>query len=173
MDKRTEKSILCVDFRKLIERKIINLGGNAETSFSPRGAYFSVYKEVGVHHSTVKNIWMRFCVTKYYDPAPHSGGKKVKLLPADIRFIQCLVRESPSISRGEIKEKLLQFCNVDVSTQAISNVFKTKLSICVWCRFEPALATCETSQVLLASVSGGLPGVLPFRATYRLPRLYE
>ena len=26
----------------------------------------------------------------------------------------------------------------------------------------PALATCETSQVLLAGVSGGFPGVLPF-----------
>ena len=32
----------------------------------------------------------------------------------------------------------------------------------------PALATCETSQVLLAVVSGGFPGVLPFRPTYRL-----
>ena len=30
----------------------------------------------------------------------------------------------------------------------------------------PALATCETSQVLLADVSGGFPGVLPFRPTY-------
>ena len=35
----------------------------------------------------------------------------------------------------------------------------------------PALATCETSQVLLAGVSGGFPGVLPFRPTYRLARL--
>ena len=35
----------------------------------------------------------------------------------------------------------------------------------------PALATCETSQVLLAVVSGGFPGVLPFRPTYRLARL--
>ena len=35
----------------------------------------------------------------------------------------------------------------------------------------PALATCETSQVLLAGVSGGLHGVLPFRPTYRLTRL--
>ena len=32
----------------------------------------------------------------------------------------------------------------------------------------PTLATCETSQVLLAGVSGGFPGVLPFRPTYRL-----
>ena len=37
----------------------------------------------------------------------------------------------------------------------------------------PALATCETSQVLLAGVSVGFPGVLPFRPTYRLARLYE
>ena len=35
----------------------------------------------------------------------------------------------------------------------------------------PALATCETSQVLLAGVSGGFPGVLPFRPTHQLARL--
>ena len=32
----------------------------------------------------------------------------------------------------------------------------------------PALATCETSHVLLASLSGGFPGELPFRPTFRL-----
>ena len=37
----------------------------------------------------------------------------------------------------------------------------------------PALATCETSQVLLVGVPGCFPGVLPFRPTYRLARLYE
>ena len=37
----------------------------------------------------------------------------------------------------------------------------------------PALATCETWQILLAGVPGGFPGVLPFRPTYRLARLYE
>ena len=37
----------------------------------------------------------------------------------------------------------------------------------------PELATCETSQVLLAGVSGGFPWVLPFRPTYRLAGLYE
>ena len=35
----------------------------------------------------------------------------------------------------------------------------------------PALATCETSQVLLAGVSGGYPGVLPFRPTYQMAHL--
>ena len=32
--------------------------------------------------------------------------------------------------------------------------------------WSPALATCETSEVLLAGVSGGFPRVLPFRPTY-------
>ena len=35
----------------------------------------------------------------------------------------------------------------------------------------PALDTSETSQVLLVGVSGGFPGVLPFRPTYPLARL--
>ena len=35
----------------------------------------------------------------------------------------------------------------------------------------PALVICGTSQVLLAGVSGGFPGVLPFRPTYQLARL--
>ena len=35
----------------------------------------------------------------------------------------------------------------------------------------PALAACETSQVLLVGVTGGFPGVLPFCPTYRLARL--
>ena len=35
----------------------------------------------------------------------------------------------------------------------------------------PALATCETSQHLLAGVSGGIPSVLPFHPTFRLAGL--
>ena len=38
-------------------------------------------------------------------------------------------------------------------------------------QISPALATCETSQVLLAGVSGGFQGVFPFLRTYRLARL--
>ena len=35
----------------------------------------------------------------------------------------------------------------------------------------PALATCEKSKVLLAGVSGGFSGVVPFRPNFRLARL--
>lgn len=129
MNKRTERSPLGVDFRKLVVRSIVKLGGDTDTTFTPNGVYYTVSKELGIHHTTVKNIWVRYCVTKSYHPAPHSGGRKLKLQPDDIRFIQYLVRETPSISCGEIKDKLLQFCNVDVSTQAISEVLRKKLGL--------------------------------------------
>ena len=41
MDKRTEYSYFSVDIRKLIMRKIVNLGGDTDTSFSSRGAHYS------------------------------------------------------------------------------------------------------------------------------------
>lgn len=129
MEKRSERTVLSIDFRKLIVKKIIDLGGDTKLSYTPRGAYYNVSKQLGIDHTTVKNIWMRFCVTKSYNPAPHSGGRNGKLQQDHIRFIQYLVRETPSISHGEIKEKLSQFCNVDVSTQAISKVLKTKLCL--------------------------------------------
>ena len=52
-------------------------------------------------------------------------------------------------------------------TIKITNRHNTKTGV----GSSPALATCETSEVLLAGVSGGFPGVLPFRPTYRLTRL--
>ena len=45
------------------------------------------------------------------------------------------------------------------------------ISLVIGVGSSPLLPTCETSQVLLAGVSGSFPGVLPFRPTYRLARL--
>ena len=50
-----------------------------------------------------------------------------------------------------------------------SDLFKYLLGV-PWTLLK-SFTTCETSQVLLAGVSGGFPGVLPFRPTYRLARL--
>ena len=56
-------------------------------------------------------------------------------------------------------------CSVSASGAAIIITGCSKVSITAVSGVgsSPALATCETSQVLLAGVSGGFPGVLPFR----------
>ena len=58
-------------------------------------------------------------------------------------------------------------------TSVLVHVFKNSKSLTAVTGVgsSPALATCETSHVLLAGVSGGFPAVLPFRPTYRLARL--
>ena len=68
----------------------------------------------------------------------------------------------------------MHISELSVSLPMITSVIETKILTTVsGVGSSPALATCETRQVLLAGVSGGFPGVLPFRLTYRLARLYE
>lgn len=54
---------------------------------------------------------------------------------------------------------------LDFSALYHSIMHITAVAVVVW---SPALVTCGTSQVLVADVSGGFPGLLPFRPTYRL-----
>ncbi|MEW8548324.1 MAG: transposase [Candidatus Thiodiazotropha sp.] len=129
MAKRTRGKVLGEDFRKLIINKVSELGGDTDSGSTPRGVYQHVSKQLGIDHHSVKHIWIRFCVTKSYKPLPHSGGRKGKLQQDHIRFIHYLKRETPSITNAEIKEKLLQFGNVDVSIMAISRVLKKKLGM--------------------------------------------
>lgn len=70
-------------------------------------------------------IWKRFCITKSARAAPHSGGKKyVVLKPEHRQYILYLVSEKPSISLGDIREKLEQTCNIQVTKQKISRFLK-------------------------------------------------
>lgn len=72
-------------------------------------------------------IWKRFCITKSARAAPHSGGKKyVVLKPEHRQYILYLVSEKPSISLGDIREKLEQTCNIQVTKQTISRFLKKK-----------------------------------------------
>ena len=121
LEGRTARSWLGDDFRKLIVNKLKKLGGNVDTGAVSRGAFTYVSKQLGIHKSTVMRIWRRFCVTKSVKPAPHSGGRKyVTLKPEHHQYILFLVRETPSISLGDIKQKLNQTCNVQVAKQTVS-----------------------------------------------------
>ena len=124
--KRAEKGILSEDFRKLIIRRLIDLGGNSDLITVPRGSYAAVAKQCGIHKSTVKSLWMKFCVTKCVKPAPKRSGKKPKLQPDEMELIDFLVVEKPSISLGDIKEKLLTHCNKTVSKPTICRYLRKR-----------------------------------------------
>ena len=105
----------------VIVNKLKKLGGNVDTGAVSRGAYTCVSKQLGIHKSTVMRIWRWFCTTKSVKAAPRCGGRQyVTLKPDHHRYILFLVRETPSISLGDIKQKLNETCNIQVSKQTIS-----------------------------------------------------
>ena len=77
--KRSEKGILSKDFRNLLIRLLLDLGGNSDLMAVPRGSYAAVAKQCGIHKSTVKSIWTKFCVTKSVKPGPKHLGEKPNL----------------------------------------------------------------------------------------------
>lgn len=117
--KRTERGILSEDFKKLVVRRIIDYGGDSELMTVTRGSFATVAKQCGIHKSTVKSIWTQFCVTKTVKSGPKLSGKKPKLQYAEMEYIDFLVKEKPSISLGEIQEKLSTHANKTVSKPTI------------------------------------------------------
>ena len=90
-----------------------------------RGGFTYFSKQLGIHKSSVMRIWRRFCATKSVKAAPHCEGRQyVTLKPEHHQYILFLVRETPSISLGDIKQKLNQTCNVQVSKQTISTFIR-------------------------------------------------
>ena len=125
LEGRTDRTCLGDDFRYLIVNKLKKLGGNVDTGAVSRGGFTYVSKQLGIHKTSVMRIWRRFCATKSVKAAPHCGGRQyVTLKPEHRQYILFLVRETPSISLGDIKKKLNETCNVQVSKQAISTFIR-------------------------------------------------
>ncbi|MCG7882407.1 MAG: transposase [Candidatus Thiodiazotropha endolucinida] len=122
--KRSGRGILSEDFRKLVIRMIVDLGGDSELMTVPRGSFATVARLCGIHKSTVKSIWTQKAVTI----KPKRPGKKPKLHHAEMEYIDFLVKVKPSISLGDIQEKLLTFANKTVSRPTICRHLRKKFT---------------------------------------------
>ena len=122
---RTDRSCLSRDFRNLIVKKLKALKGNEDTGEVPRGSFCIVSRELGIHKSTVIRLWRRYCATKSVESAPHLGSRKhVTLKPEHHQYILFLVREKPSISLGDIQQRLNETCNIQVVLSTISKFLR-------------------------------------------------
>lgn len=122
------------DLRSLVVTHILEIGGNTDTGYIPRGVISNVASQLRLSNNCVKNIWDRYCDTGSVKPRPHSGGKEVKLKEPDVMYIEQLKREKPSVYLNEIQDKLARFSNVDVSTSTICKTLKRKMKDGQWTR---------------------------------------
>ena len=88
----------------------------------------------------------------FYTPVPDPYG---------IPFVESSIISSAVLCNSEsLKPCIVIVLDILSKLTLLSNALDTAVS---GVGSSPALATCETRQVLLAGVSGGFPGVLPFR----------
>ena len=122
--KRNSRAVLSIDFRELIVRKIIHLGGNIDLKTVPRGVFAALSLEMGVRNVTVKRIWNDYCTNKGFVEVCRNAGRKPKLEPDIANYVDFLIKEKPSMSLGDIREKLDQVCGLKISKQTICRYLK-------------------------------------------------
>ncbi|XP_076085963.1 uncharacterized protein LOC143056700 [Mytilus galloprovincialis] len=110
------------DMRSLIVQEIIEAGANLKTGEVPRGVYTKIADKFKINRQSVTNFWKR-----YVSEGSISQKKKEKTMlgrrklnEPDVRLIEFIKKENPSITARELKDKLLRYspasANVDVST---------------------------------------------------------
>ena len=122
--KRNSRAVLSIDFRELIVRKIIHLGGNIDLKTVPREVFAALSLEMGVRNVTVKRIWNDYCTNKGFVEVCRNAGRKPKLEPDIANYVDFLIKEKPSMSLGDIREKLDQVCGLKISKQTICRYLK-------------------------------------------------
>lgn len=103
---------LSTDFRSLLIQDLIDRGCDSASGKVPWGALSATAKKFKVSVKTVNKIWRRFvehgtCTEKMRNK---SGPRK--LTEPDQKLIECLKRETPSMSCKEIQEKLRRYSPV-------------------------------------------------------------
>ena len=99
------------DLRNLIIDDLLKGGGDSETSYFP-GEFKRVADKFKVSDSTIKNIWVSFCLNKTTSKLPHGGGNPSNLNQDDLKLIETLVRANPSMSHEELLCELRKYGDI-------------------------------------------------------------
>lgn len=120
------------DLRTLIITSIEENGGNVLTGEIPYGILSQVADRLKVANSTVRKVWDQNCCYGTVDPLPHVGGRQPILADHDVQYVEFLKREKPSITQNEIKQKLMQNANVNISCATVGRTITYRLSEEKW-----------------------------------------
>lgn len=94
------------DLRSLIVQEIIERGGNSVTGEVPRGVITAVAEKFKVVVQTVSNVWKRYLSTGDLSESRRNTQGRPKLTEPDVRMIQFLKQEAPSVTGREVLDKL-------------------------------------------------------------------
>lgn len=100
------------DLRRLVIQYIMESGGNTSTGEMPHGTYTNIASKLKINRQSVVNIWKRFLSEGSVTEKKRTSNGTPKLTEPDVRMIEFLKRESPSITAKELKNKLTRYSPV-------------------------------------------------------------
>ncbi|XP_077992222.1 uncharacterized protein LOC144446350 [Glandiceps talaboti] len=120
------------DLRSLVVQEIEERGGLRAMAISPRGVFIQVAKKYRLHHTTVKNIWLKWCQYGTVTPETERVGRTRKLLDVDVEYIEAIKSEQPSATTAEVKARFEQHSLVRVSASTINRTVRDRLTGGKW-----------------------------------------
>ncbi|XP_070537237.1 uncharacterized protein [Ptychodera flava] len=123
------------DYRRALVDKLKELGADEVSRSIPYGVISKCAREHKVDRSTVTTIWERYCDTGSVSPKKCPGNKLCKKLWCDdLRYIELMKTETPSMTYREIQRKLEENANVIVSEATICRAVRHRLLQGKWTR---------------------------------------
>ena len=130
---------LSKDMRRLILKDITELGGNPMLLHPPHGVRKTVACKYKVSPSTVSRLWKTYLTSDLLTPSKDLSrfGINRKLQKDDLQFMELMKSNHPTMTHGELKDKLLEVSpnpDADVHLSTISRSIRRRLSSGPWSR---------------------------------------
>lgn len=107
------------DFRSLVVDEIIENGGDMITGFFP-GNFAAIARKLKLKRDTVVKVWNNFCSTGTHEQQQTQASGVKSLQTDDIKFIELLKTDKPSLTSGELLKEINEYCLIPGGTNELT-----------------------------------------------------
>lgn len=121
------------EMRCAIVDNILNLGGDMATGFFP-GSSIEVANRFQIWPETAKKVWTLVCSEGTVNSGSHRTGNPTHIHSEDVKLVEFLKTERPSINYSSVKERLEIFGNIEgrTSVSVIGRTVRSRMSDGPW-----------------------------------------
>ncbi|XP_041347501.1 uncharacterized protein LOC121367411 isoform X2 [Gigantopelta aegis] len=128
-------SAMSEGFKHLIMEEIINSGGDVYSGLVPQGTFGRVGSHMNESPRVIEDLWYKFVYSRSLSASSQMRARsrmKKKISKPELEFIAGLRTGNPNITEMEIKRRLKQDLNVEVSQPTINRAIRQELMFVKW-----------------------------------------
>ena len=128
-------SAMSEGFKHLIMEEIMNNGGDVYSGLVPQGTFGLVGSHMNVSSRIIEDMWYKFVYSRSLSANSQARARsrmKKKISKPELEFIAGLRTGNPNITEMEIKRRLKQDLNIEVSQPTINRAIRQELMFVKW-----------------------------------------